>query len=208
MTANTPADDWSELAALIDLLLDAAPERRPALIAELSTGDAAREAELEQLLAECEREPELLSRPAAERFAALFAEDPAQFPPALAGRYRLTRELGRGGMATVWLALDLKHGREVAVKVVHPAIAEALGSERFLGEIRIVAQLHHPQIVPLYDSGDADGALYFVMPYEEGASLRERIEREGALPVEDVVRILRDVCDALAYAHERGIIHR
>ena len=91
---------------------------------------------------------------------------------------------------------------------MHPVLASALGADRFLREIEIVAQLHHPNIVPLYDSGEADGALYYVMPYEAGASLRQRLVRDGALPVDDVVLILRDVCDALAYAHERGIVHR
>jgi len=150
----------------------------------------------------------LLSRPAAERFAALFDDGVAGFPEALAQRYRLTRELGRGGMATVYLAHDLKHGRDVAVKVVRPELAAALGPERFLREIEIAAQLHHPHIVPLYDSGDAGGSLYYVMPYEAGLSLRQRLARDGPLPLEDAVLILRDVCDALAHAHERGIIHR
>src|SRR3990170_4075399 len=111
-------------------------------------------------------------------------------------------------MATVYLAHDLKHGRDVAVKVVHPALASALGPERFLREIEIAAQLHHPHIVPLYDSGDAGGSLYYVMPYEAGLSLRQRLARDGPLPLEDAVLVLRDVCDALAHAHERGIIHR
>ncbi|MDB4884194.1 MAG: protein kinase [Gemmatimonadetes bacterium] len=198
---------WSELASLVDRLLDAAPEHRDAIVEALSAGDPVRRAELEALRAECEREPALLSIPAAERFAALF-DDEAHFPDALAERYSLTRELGRGGMATVYLARDVKHGRDVAVKVVHPAIAAALGADRFLREIEIVAQLHHPHIVPLYDSGDADGALYYVMPFEPGLSLRQRLASEGPLPVDDVIVILRDVCDALAHAHARGIVHR
>src|SRR5436309_11918445 len=111
-------------------------------------------------------------------------------------------------MATVYLARDVKHGRDVAVKVVHPTVAAALGTDRFLREIEIVAQLQHPHIVPLYDSGEADGSLYYVMPYEAGLSLRERVARDGQLPIDDVVQILRDVCEALSYAHERGIIHR
>jgi hypothetical protein len=92
----------------------------------------------------------------------------ARFPEALAERYHLTRELGRGGMATVYLARDIKHARDVAVKVIHPALASASGSDRFLHEIRVVASLHHPHIVPLFDSGNVDGALYYVMPYETG----------------------------------------
>jgi serine/threonine protein kinase/WD40 repeat protein len=201
------AEQWSELASLIDSLLDAAPENRGALIDQLSAGNSARRSELEALLAECEREPTLLSVPAAQQFAALF-DDEARFPEALAERYHLTKELGRGGMATVYLARDTKHGRDVAVKVVLPSVAAALGADGFLREIAIVAQLRHPYIVPLYDSGEANGALYYVMPYEAGLSLRDRLARDGPLPLEDVVLILRDVCDALAHAHARGIIHR
>lgn len=203
-----PPHNWSELASLVDTLLDAAPERRAALIAELSGGDAERRSELERLLAECEIEPPLFRQPAAERFAALFDDDVAHFPEALAERYRLITQLGRGGMATVYLAHDLKHARDVAVKIVHPVIASALGADLFLREIEIVAQLHHPHIVPLFDSGEASDSLYYVMPYEAGASLRERIARDGPLPLEDVVLILRDVCDALAYAHQHGVVHR
>lgn len=202
-----PAEHWSELSSLVDALLDAAPERRPALIDEMSAGDASRRSELEALLAECEREPALFSAPALERFGALFDEE-TSFPQALLDRYRLARELGRGGMATVYLARDLKHRRDVAVKVVHPMFAAAMGADRFLREIEIVAQLRHPNIVPLFDSGEANGSLYYVMPYETGLSLRHRLANEGALPLEDVLLILRDVCDALAYAHARGIVHR
>ncbi len=208
MAGTSPLDDWSELSSLVDALLDAAPERRDALILKLSVGDARRRSALERLLADCEREPQLLSRPAAERFAALFENEMARFPEALAERYRLTMELGRGGMATVYLARDLKHARDVAVKVVHPHVASALGADRFLREIRIVAQLHHPHIVPLYDSGEADGSLYYVMPYEEGSSLRQRLAHDGPLPMDDAVLLLRDVCDGLAYAHRHGIVHR
>jgi Tol biopolymer transport system component len=208
MSAATPSGNWSELASLVDALLDAPPERRASIIEDISAGDAARRLELERLREECEREPSLLSRPAAERFTALLDEDVAGFPESLAERYRLTRELGRGGMATVYLARDLKHGRDVAVKVVHPVLASALGPERFLREIAIAAQLHHPHIVPLYDSGEAGGKLYYVMPYEAELSLRQRLARDGPLPLDDAVLILRDVCDALAHAHGHGIIHR
>ena len=197
-----------ELSSRLDALLDAAPPQRAALIAEMSGGDRTLREELERLVAECEREPALLDRPAAERFAALLGETAGRFPEALADRYRLTREVGRGGMATVFLARDLKHARDVAVKVIHPALASASGSERFLHEIRVAARLHHPNIVPLFDSGSADGALYYVMPFEGGPSLRQRLARDGMLPVEHVVLILRDVCEALAHAHQHGIVHR
>lgn len=208
MIPDSSPGNWSEIASLIDALLDAAPERRAALIEELSAGDEVRRSELERLLAECELESPLFSRPAAERFAALFGDDVAHFPEALAERYRLTTRLGRGGMATVYLARDLKHARDVAVKVMHPFVASALGAELFLREIEIVAQLHHPHIVPLFDSGEADGSLYYVMPYEEGSSLRRRLAQDGLLPLEDAVLIMRDVCDALAYAHQHGVVHR
>ena len=127
---------------------------------------------------------------------------------ALRSRYRIVRELGSGGMATVYLADDLRHDRKVAVKVLRPDFAATLGGARFLDEIRIAAKLTHPHVMPLHDSGVADGHLYYVMPYSEGDSLQERIDREGALPVDDAVRILEEVIDALGYAHKRGVVHR
>jgi Tol biopolymer transport system component len=201
-------ESWSELASLVDALLDAPPADRAALVEKLSAGDPVRRSTLESLLSECEQESALLSRSAADIFAALFEDEVVQFPPALAKRYQMTSELGQGGMSTVYLARDVKHGRDVAVKVVHPRLTSALGADRFLREIAIVAQLQHPHIVPLYDSGEADGSLYYVMPYEAGLSLRGRLARDGPFAPEDVVLILRDVCDALAHAHERGIVHR
>ena len=127
---------------------------------------------------------------------------------ALADRYRIERELGAGGMATVYLAEDLKHDRKVAVKVLRADLAASLGPERFLREVKIAANLQHPHVLPLYDSGQADGFLYYVMPYVEGTSLRQKLIREGELPIPDAVRILRDVADALAYAHQHGVVHR
>jgi serine/threonine-protein kinase len=127
---------------------------------------------------------------------------------ALADRYRIERELGAGGMATVYLAEDMRHHRKVAVKLLHPELSAVLGSERFLKEIELTAGLQHPHILPLFDSGSADGQLYYVMPFVEGETLRARLERERQLPVRDAVRIAREVADALAYAHARGVIHR
>jgi serine/threonine-protein kinase len=127
---------------------------------------------------------------------------------ALATRYRVERELGQGGMATVYLAEDRKHRRQVALKVLRPELAAALGPERFLREIETTANLRHPHILPLYDSGEADGFLYYVMPYVEGESLRDRLRREGRLPLADAVLLAREVADALSYAHGRGVIHR
>jgi eukaryotic-like serine/threonine-protein kinase len=127
---------------------------------------------------------------------------------ALEGRYRLDGEIGEGGMATVYLAEDLRHGRQVAVKVLRPELAAVVGAERFLAEIRTTAALQHPHILPLHDSGEADGFLFYVMPFVKGESLRERLDRERQLPVHEAVEIARKVADALEYAHEQGVIHR
>jgi serine/threonine protein kinase len=127
---------------------------------------------------------------------------------ALAGRYRIEEPLGEGGMATVYLARDLRHERQVALKVLKPEIAAALGEQRFLREIQVTASLHHPHVLPLFDSGSADGVLFYVMPLMRGESLRGRLAREKQLPIEETVRILRQVAGALDYAHRQGIIHR
>jgi eukaryotic-like serine/threonine-protein kinase len=127
---------------------------------------------------------------------------------ALEGHYLLERELGRGGMATVYLARDLKHDRPVALKVLHPQLAQVLGPERFLQEIRLCARLQHPHILVVHDSGDADGQLWFTMPYVEGETLRSRLLREKQLPVDEALRIICEVADALHYAHQHGVIHR
>jgi serine/threonine-protein kinase len=127
---------------------------------------------------------------------------------ALADRYVIERELGAGGMATVYLAHDVRHDRRVALKVLRPELSAILGAERFLHEIKTTANLQHPHILSLFDSGEADGLVYYVMPYVEGESLRDRLTREKQLPVEDAVRIAREVADALEYAHQHGIVHR
>ena len=127
---------------------------------------------------------------------------------ALAGRYTLVRELGRGGMATVFLARDLRHERMVAIKLLRPDFAMAIGPERFLREIRIAAGLSHPNILSIFDSGDADGVLYYVMPYIDGETLRHRLLRERQLPVEEAVRIVQEIAEGLGHAHRHGLIHR
>nr|MDQ3082877.1 serine/threonine protein kinase [Gemmatimonadota bacterium] len=127
---------------------------------------------------------------------------------ALADRYTVSREIGRGGMATVYLAEDFRHGRDVAVKVLHPDLASALGTDRFLREIRLAARLNHPHILPLFDSGEADGFLFYVMPFVEGESLREKLNRDGRLPLDDALAIARAVAAALDYAHRNKIVHR
>jgi serine/threonine-protein kinase len=127
---------------------------------------------------------------------------------ALSTRYRLQRELGQGGMARVFLAHDLKYNREVAIKVLRPDLAEEVGAARFLHEIQIAARLHHPHILPLYDSDQVDGLVYYVMPYIEGESLRQRLDRERQLPIADALQIAREVADALSYAHSCNVVHR
>src|SRR6266702_6612442 len=127
---------------------------------------------------------------------------------ALASRYRVERELGAGGMATVYLAFDVKHHRKVAVKVLRPELAAALGGDRFTREIETAAQFQHPHVLPLLDSGEASSFLYYVMPYVEGESLRDRLARHGELPIHDAVKILIEITDALAYAHAHGVVHR
>jgi serine/threonine-protein kinase len=135
-------------------------------------------------------------------------ELPPRLVEALRDRYRLERELGHGGMGSVYLAEDLKHHRRVAVKVLRPDLSASLGTDRFLREIEVAARLQHPAILPLHDSGQADGYVFYIMPYVEGESLRDRLARQHELPVEEASRILSEVLDALAYAHAKGVIHR
>ena len=133
---------------------------------------------------------------------------PSQLAAALNGRYEIEREIGRGGMATVFLAHDVRHSRRVALKVLDPELGAVLGAERFLSEIRVTANLQHPNLLPLFDSGEANGLLYYVMPFVDGETLRARLEREKQLPVEDAVQLAIAVAGALAYAHANGVIHR
>src|SRR6185312_10936688 len=127
---------------------------------------------------------------------------------ALADRYRIERELGAGGMATVYLARDLKHDRQVAVKVLRPELGAVLGAERFLAEVRITAKLDHPHILTLIDSGDAGGLLYYVLPYIRGESLRDKMAREQQLGIDETLVIIRQIAGALDHAHRQGVIPR
>ena len=134
---------------------------------------------------------------------------------ALVDRYRIERRLGEGGMATVYLAEDVKHARKVALKVLRPELAAVLGADRFVQEIKTTAQLLHPHILPLYDSGSTAAAqgggtacLYYVMPYIQGETLRQKLDREQELGIDDAVKIATEVADALQYAHEQGVVHR
>src|SRR5882724_11687822 len=135
-------------------------------------------------------------------------EPPSRLTAALADRYKIERQLGAGGMATVYLAQDIKHDRKVALKVLRPELAAVLGAERFVVDIKTTAALQHPHILPLFDSGTADGFLFYVMPYIEGETLRDKLNRETQLGIEEAVRITREVADALDYAHRHGVIHR
>ncbi|MBA3894911.1 MAG: serine/threonine protein kinase, partial [Gemmatimonadales bacterium] len=131
-----------------------------------------------------------------------------QLRAALGDRYEVERLVGEGGMATVFLARDLRHGRKVAIKTLRAELAASIGADRFLREIRVAANLQHPNVLALYDSGDAGGILYYVMPFVEGESLRDRLNREQQLPLHDAVRITREAAEGLAYAHTRGVVHR
>ena len=131
-----------------------------------------------------------------------------QLQNTLSASYKLERELGRGGMATVYLAYDIRHDRHVALKLLRPDVAQSIGAERFLREIRLAAKLSHPHILPLFDSGEANGCLYYVMPNVEGFSLRDRLKTEAKLPIDEAVRVVREVADALDYAHRHGVVHR
>src|SRR5258705_12632289 len=126
----------------------------------------------------------------------------------LAGRYTIERELGAGGMATVYLAHDEKHDRKVAIKVLKPELAAVLGAERFVVEIKTTASLQHPHILPLFDSGTAEGFLFYVMPYIQGETIREKLHRETQFGIDEAIRVAREVADALDYAHRSGVIHR
>jgi serine/threonine-protein kinase len=220
----TPAR-WRAVEAVLQAALDRSPAERAAYVAETCRGDPDLRREVESLL-DAAPTTGFLEHPAwaATRSDVRPAPVPvadagrdeidggaptlARLSSALAGRYVGERELGRGGMATVYLARDLRHRRLVAVKVLHPELAAALGPERFLREIELTASLQHPHILPLFDSGAAEGLLYYVMPYVEGETLRARLAREGQLPVDAAVRLAREVADALAYAHGQGVVHR
>ena len=218
-------DRWAHVRALVEEARTIPPEARPAFLDASCGGDAALRDRVARLAAACDRAGDswaFLAQPPSELVAQLLVAHgtptaglaaradgpPTAFRAALADRYAVGAELGRGGMATVYVAEDLRHRRRVAVKVLHPELGAALGAERFLREIAVTAALQHPHILPLHDSGEAAGTLYYVMPYVEGESLRDRLARERQLPVEDAVRVACDVASALDYAHRQGAVHR
>src|SRR5690349_19146539 len=204
---------WQELEPLLDAALEVEPPRRPAFLDRACGGDLALRAELKSLLAACDLGANMLETPAAITYAPLLAEEPTPMPTVLGGRYQIVREIGRGGMATVYLAEDPKHGRQVAVKTLRSGLARRSGRVRFEREIEIAAGLSHPHILPLHDSGeectegDDPPLLYFVSPFAGGETLRDRIRREPRLTQNEVIRLGAEIARALDYAHRRGIIH-
>src|SRR5438093_13323186 len=178
MSRSVLPDHWQTLAPLLDAALERAPEERRAFLDKACEGDAQLRARLEALLADCERSDTLLEAGAVERFAPLLDDTPTPLPALLAGRYRVERQIGAGGMATVHLARDIQHDRKVAIKVLNPQLAAVLGVDRFLAEIKITASLHHPNVLPLFDSGAFESTLYYVIPFVDGQSLRAPLLRE------------------------------
>ena len=210
----TPAmspDRWRRVDAVLQSVLAAEPARRQGIIDGECRGDDALRREVESLLSAHARAGDaFLERPAAESLGAAGTPQTLaeRLAAALAGRYEIVREIARGGMAVVHLARDVRHDRRVAIKVVREELAAAVGAERFLEEIRVTASLQHPHVLPLFDSGSADGMLWYVMPFAEGETLRSRLEREGRMPVDVALRFAREMADALEYAHRHGVVHR
>ncbi|HZI41304.1 MAG TPA: serine/threonine-protein kinase, partial [Gemmatimonadaceae bacterium] len=205
---------WQQLEPLLDAALELEPAMRPAFLDKACRGDLSLRADLRSLLAACELGTTILATPAVVTYAPLLADDVTEMPGLLGNRYRIVREIGRGGMATVYLANDPKHGRQVAVKALHSDVARLIGRERFAREIEIAASLSHPHILPLHDSGEErsergskETLLYFVSPFAGDESLRDRLRRESRLTPNEVVRLGREIALALDYAHRRGVIH-
>jgi serine/threonine-protein kinase len=201
-------DQWERIKQVFSAALERSPPARIAFLDEACAGDTDLRREVEALLAAHDASDSFLKSPAGNIVPASAPVHSAVADGQTIGAYRILRTLGRGGMATVYLARDLRHHRSVALKVLHPDLAHALGPDRFLREIEVAANLSHPHILPLFDSGSVDGLLYYAMPYVEGETLRDRLRQETYLPVEQVLQIAREVADALAYAHGQGVIHR
>jgi serine/threonine-protein kinase len=205
---------WRVLEPLLDAALELAPARREAFVIDACGHDDRQRAELEALLEACDHADSILSEPASIAYQPLLIDDKPSLPRELGGRYHIVREIGRGGMATVYLANDPKHGRQVAVKVLHGEVARLIGRDRFLREIEIAARLSHPHILPLHDSGDvpsddSEGSdiLYFVSPFVTGESLRDRMQHEPRMAIDEVLRLGREIAQALDYAHRQGVVH-
>ena len=212
----TPAR-WAELAPLFDEALDLPAEKRRAYFDRIASRDKALATELERLVAQGDRGDSLFDLAAAERFQLLADVDGTSVPDAglrdrlqtsLGASYVLERELSGGGMSRVFVADELALGRKVVIKVMAPELTAGVSTDRFAREMKLAASLQQANIVPLLAAGNADGAPYYTMPLVDGNSLRDRLAREGALPIPDVVSVLRDVARALAYAHRNGVVHR
>ncbi len=207
---DAAARRWERLSALFDAALELPREARAAYVAAQCADDPVLREELERMLDAAETDGFLdasldvagLTAPAAQERIS------ERLRSSIADRYRIEHEVGRGGMGAIYLAHELKHQRSVILKVLRPDVAAEVGRQRFEAEVRIAAQLAHPHIVPLLDSGEADGLLYFVMPRIPGETLRARLKQRGQLPVTDAMRLLRDIADALLHAHEAGVVHR
>jgi tRNA A-37 threonylcarbamoyl transferase component Bud32 len=210
----TRPERWREIDRVLDRALDLPPAARAAFLTTACGADAALRAEVERLLRAKDQAGDFLEEPLPIVWPTLVSAarsaSPLTAPGALfAERYTIERELGRGGMATVYLARDAKHRRPVAVKILDADLARSAGAAaRFLREIEITANLQHPHILPLHDSGELEGLVYYVMPYVAGESLRDRLARERQLPVDEAIGLTRDVASALDYAHRRGVVHR
>lgn len=208
---TTSPERWARVRAAVEGTLATPAAERDAYLDATCGGDAGLREEIARLVAACESAGEsetFVGEPAAAFAAPVLAEVDGALRPGVMGDYVIEREIGAGGMATVYLALDRKHQRHVAIKVLRPELAAALGVERFLAEIRVTANLQHPNLLPLFDSGEVNGLLYYVMPFVEGESLRARLDRERELPVEESVRLAVAIASALDYAHRQGVIHR
>ena len=205
---------WTLVEPILDAALELEPDERPAFLDDACRDDPTLRGEVLALLAACELGDSLLSNPAAIEYAPLLADATPTVPRLLGGRYHIVREIGRGGMGTVYLADDPKHARQVAVKTLHADVAQLIGRERFAREIEIAAGLSHPHILPLHDSGEvaseeSEGPsfLYFITPFAAGESLRDRLLRDPLIDLEEAVRLGREVALALDYAHRRGVVH-
>jgi len=212
--ASLSRERWAVVEPLLDAALELDPDERPAFLDDACRGDDVLHAQVRALLDACELGGTILERPAALEYAPLLSEPSAGLPSLLGARYRVVREIAQGGMSTVYLADDPKHGRPVAVKVLHHAVARIIGPDRFRREIEIAAGLSHPHILPLHDSGElqpeetgAPPLLYFVSPYVSGESLRDRLGREPRIAAEEAVRLGREIALALDYAHRKGVVH-
>jgi len=203
-------EQWRVVDAILRASLSCEPAQRDAFVAQACGDDEELRREVASLLVAHDRAGDFLERPASDVLAGGIAPTSLRrrLATALAGRYEIEREIGRGGMATVHLARDLRHNRWVAIKVLREELAAAVGADRFLEEIRVTASLQHPHILPLFDSGSAAGLVWYVMPFVEGETLRSRLARERRLPVDEALQLVREIADALEYAHRHGVVHR